>query len=238
MARRPTLVGIAAKKTQGPHAISALMEQTKRFEAMSVLFAKSADLATKQADEIAQWTLKLISAVTKIQQDAESNAAACRERVQDEVLELNTQANSLKRKILETSDLESSRTVKANFRLIFGPPREKEYASKSAKFAEVTNRDRINTICGLCQSHPHGVVAFSLTHPTKIWTESSQDVFNGLIKFIKDETEQAWPDEIVDIIDELEKERPMSADVIPRRGSDRRVCLRHIYGVRRVQNLF
>lgn len=209
---------MAAKKTQGPHVISALMEQTKRFEAMLVLFAKSADLATKQADEIAQWTLKLINAVTKIQQDAKSNAEACQERVQDEVRKLNTQANLAKRKILETSDLESSRTVKANFRLIFGPPREKEYASKSAKFAEITNRDRINTIRGLCQSHPHGVVAFSLTHSTKIWTESSQDVFDGLIKFIEDETEQAWPDEIVDIMDELEKERPMSDEFRNLRG--------------------
>jgi hypothetical protein len=32
------------------------------------------------------------------------------------------------------------------------------------------------------------------------------------------------------------KQQPMKRDtVIPRRGSDQRVCLRHIYGVRRVQ---
>lgn len=53
MAQQPTSANVAAKKTQGSYAISALIEQTKRFEAMSVLLTKSADLATKQADKIA-----------------------------------------------------------------------------------------------------------------------------------------------------------------------------------------
>ncbi len=89
MAQQPTSANMAAKKTPGPQAISALMEQAKRFEAMSVHLAKSADLATKQADEIVQWTLKLINSVTKIQQDTQSDAAACREHVQDEIRKLN-----------------------------------------------------------------------------------------------------------------------------------------------------
>jgi hypothetical protein len=75
-----------------------------------------------------------------------------------------------------------------------------------------TNLIRINTIRGLCESNPHSVIALSTAYPTKTWTESSPEVFNGIIKLVKDETEQDWPEEIVDIIDELETERPMSIE--------------------------
>jgi hypothetical protein len=44
---------MATKLTPSSHAIKALMEQAKRFNVMSVHFAKSADLATSQAAEIA-----------------------------------------------------------------------------------------------------------------------------------------------------------------------------------------
>ncbi|KAF2817573.1 uncharacterized protein BDZ99DRAFT_565297 [Mytilinidion resinicola] len=200
---------MATKLTQGAHAISTLMEQTKRFDAMSVYLSKSADLATSQANEIATWVSKLIDAVTKIQRETQSAAAACRERVQVEIHTLKTQADSTKRKILDTTELDSSRTVKANFRLIFGPPREAEYKSRSTKSVMATNLLRIGTIRGLCESHPHGVIALSTSYPTKVWTESSLEVFDGLIKLVKEEEEQDWPEDIVDIMDELEMERPM-----------------------------
>lgn len=150
--------------------------------------------------------------MTKIQQDTQSGAAACRKRVQDDIRKLNTKANSAKRNILEITRLESLQTIKANFRLIFGPLQETEYLSKSAKYTKVTNLDRINTIRSLSKSHPHSMVALSLTHPTKVWTESSTDVFDSLIKSIKDKTEQDWPDEIVDVMNELEKERLISVE--------------------------
>src|SRR4051794_15652915 len=124
---------MATKLTLGTHAAKALMEQAKRFDAMSVHLAKSADLATSQADEIAKWTSKLIDAVTKIRREAQDKAAACRERLQDNIRTLKTQADSAKRKILDTTELDSSRTIKANFRLIFGPPRDTEYKSRATK---------------------------------------------------------------------------------------------------------
>ena len=127
---------MATKLTLCTQAISALTVQAKKFGAMSVHFAKSADLATSQANEIAVWTSKLIEAVTRIRQDAEDAAAASQEHVQDKVCTLKTQADSAKRKILDTSDLDSPRTIKANFRLIFGPPRETEHKSISAKAEE------------------------------------------------------------------------------------------------------
>ncbi|KAG9245611.1 hypothetical protein BJ878DRAFT_418813, partial [Calycina marina] len=115
-------------------------------------------------------------------------------------------------KILDASDLDSSRTIRANLRLKFGPARETEYKSNSTKAVIATNIIRASTIRGLCQSHPYGVIALSTTYPTKTWTESSTDVFDGLIKLLKEEKEQYWPEEIVDIMDELERERPMSIE--------------------------
>lgn len=56
---------MAIKKVLGDHAISALKEQVRRFETMSVCIAKGADLATSQASDIAEWTSKLINVVTK-----------------------------------------------------------------------------------------------------------------------------------------------------------------------------
>jgi gas vesicle protein len=209
---------MATKLTLGAHAVKALMEQAKRFDAMSVHLAKSADLATSQADEIAKWTSKLIDAVTKIRRETQDEAAACRERVQDKIRTLKTQADSAKRKILDTTKLDSSRTIKANFRLIFGPPRDTEYKSRATKAVMATNLIRINTIRGLCESNPHGVITLSTTYPTKVWTESSPVIFDGIIKQVKEEKEQDWPEEIVDIMDELEMERPMSVEFKNLRG--------------------
>src|SRR5438045_7430522 len=131
---------------------------------------------------------------------------------------LKTQADSIKRKILDTSDLDSSRTIKANFRLIFGPPREPEYKSNSTKSVMATNLIRINTIRGLCESNPHSVIALATAYPTKTWTESSPEIFDGIIKLVKDERVQDWLAEIVDIMDELETERPMSIELSNLRG--------------------
>lgn len=209
---------MARKVTLGAQAVSALLEQATRFDTMSVHLAKSADLATSQANDIAKWTSKLINAVTRIRQEAQEAATASRERVQDKIRMLKTQADSTKRKILDASELDSSRTIKANFRLIFGPPRETEYKSNSTKSIMATNLIRINTIRGLCESHPQSVIALSTTYPTKIWTESSPEVFDGIIKIIRDEKEQDWPEEIVDIMDELEMERPMSFEFRNLRG--------------------
>jgi hypothetical protein len=39
------------------------MEQAKRFDAMSLYPAKSLDLAASQANELAQWSSKLVNAV-------------------------------------------------------------------------------------------------------------------------------------------------------------------------------
>ncbi|KAL2372005.1 hypothetical protein RJ035_005775 [Blastomyces gilchristii] len=201
---------MATRLILGTHAINTLMEQAKRFEAMSVQFAKSADLATSQAAEISKWTSKLMYAVTKIQQEAEAAAAACRKRVEERVHELKTKADSHKRKLSIAAELESPRTVKANLRLIFGPPREAAYKSKSTKALMATSSVRIHTIRSLCRKHPHGVITFVTAYPTKVWTESSLEVFKGLIKLVEEEQEQDWPDDIVEIMDELEKERPMS----------------------------
>ncbi|ELR02016.1 hypothetical protein VC83_01460 [Pseudogymnoascus destructans] len=204
---------MATKQVLATHAIAALKEQTRKFEAMSVQLAKSADLATNQAAEIAKLTLRLINAMTKIQRDTQRDATARRECLRDKLRSLAAQAVSTKRKILDAAELESSRTIKANFRLIFGPSRETEYKSRSAKSAIATNLIRITTIRGLCESNPHSVIALSTTYSTKAWTESSSDVFDGVIELVKVEKEQDWPEEIVDIIDELKAERPMSAEI-------------------------
>ncbi|OJD10476.1 hypothetical protein AJ78_08526 [Emergomyces pasteurianus Ep9510] len=67
---------MAIKKILADHAVSALMEEARRFDAMSVHIAKSTNLATSQADEIALWTSKLIDAVTRVQQETRDEAAA------------------------------------------------------------------------------------------------------------------------------------------------------------------
>lgn len=77
--------------------------------------------------------------------------------------------------------MDSIRTIKANFRLIFGLLREIEYKSNSAKAVIVTNLIRVNTIRGLYKSNPDNVIAFLTTYPTKTWIESSTEVFNSVI---------------------------------------------------------
>jgi hypothetical protein len=218
MVSQPTSGKMTTKLTPGSHAVKALMVQANRFDAMLVQLSKSMHLATNEANEITKWTSKLIDAVTKIERTAQCSAVASRKHVQDKILRLKTQADSTKRKILDTSDFISSRTIKANFRLIFGPPRETENKSDSTKSAMATNLIRINTIRGLCESNPHSVIALSITYPTKTWTESSPEVFNGIITLVKDEKGQDWPDEIVDIMDELEMERRMSVEFRNLRG--------------------
>ncbi|PSN60497.1 hypothetical protein BS50DRAFT_625870 [Corynespora cassiicola Philippines] len=217
---------MTTKKVLGPHAISTLKEQTRRFECMSVCLAKGADLATSQANEIAEWASKLIIAVTAIQQEVENEAAAYRAQTQNKIRALGTQADSRKRKILDDGELDSSRTIKANLRLIFGPFKEGEYVCNKTKHAHSTTLRRIKVIRGLTSDHPHGVIAFLLAHSSKVWAESSWQIFNGLIESLKNETEQPWPDEIVEIMNELREERPMSAEF----GSLQGTSLSHLLG--------
>ncbi|KAF1996163.1 hypothetical protein P154DRAFT_623389 [Amniculicola lignicola CBS 123094] len=199
---------------------------------MSVCLAKGSDLATRQANDISEWISKLINTLTRIQRETQFDATACRERLQHKIRDLNTQAESRKRKILDDAGLDSSRTIKANFRLIFGPSKATEHACQSTKHAHTTNLQKINTIRDLCYNHPHGVIALSLAHCSKVWVESSCEVFNGLITAVKDEVEQAWPEEIVNIMDELEKERPMSSEF----DSLRAAVLRHKHQCRGAVN--
>lgn len=74
------------------------------------------------------------------------------------------------------------------------------------------NLIRINTIRGLYKSSPYGVITLLTIYSTKVQTKSSPKVFNGIIKQVKEEKEQDWPEEIVDIMDELEIERLMSVE--------------------------
>lgn len=209
---------MAARNVLGAHAISALKDQAGRFEMMSVHLAKSPNLALAQADEISTWGLKVVEAVNKIRHDAQLAAAECHKRLQDKICELEVQADSRKRKILDTKQLDSSRTIKANFRLIFGPTKETEYSSKSTKHLMSTIADRINIIRCLCDKYPDSVIALSISYPTKVWTESKPELFNAIIGTLKQEKMQEWPDEILDIMNELQKERPMSAEFEMLRG--------------------
>lgn len=171
---------------------------------------------------------KLVEAVTKIQHETQRAAETQRNHVESKVSILKVQADSTKRKILETAELDSSRTIKSNFRMIFGPPREMEYKSRSTKSMMATNVVRIDIIRRLCESNPHGVIALSTTLPTKVWTEASWEVFDGLIKLLRDETEQDWPEEIIDIMTELEAERPMSAEFRNLRGIVESICIHNL----------
>ncbi|KAF2452269.1 hypothetical protein BDY21DRAFT_175914 [Lineolata rhizophorae] len=200
------------RKVLGVNAISALKEQVRRFESMSVCVASRPDLAMSQAEDIAELTAKLIDVLTKIQRDTQCDTAASRELVRAKIRRLRAQAESRKRKVLDKDALGSWRTITANFRLIFGPPREAEQVSRSTRHARATNLQRVNVIRGLCYHHPHGVIAFSLAHPSKDWVESSREIFNGLVSGIKHETKQAWPEDIVDLMDKLEREMQMSAE--------------------------
>lgn len=63
----------------------------------------------------------------------------------------------------------------------------------------------ISKIRDLCESYFQGVIALLVTYPIKAWTESSLEVFDSIIKIVKDKKEQDWPKEIVNIIDNVEK---------------------------------
>ena len=76
----------------------------------------------------------------------------------------------------------------------------------------VTNLIKINTIRGLYKSNPYSVIALLTAYSIKIWTESCPEVFNNIIQLVKDETEQDQPEEIIDIINKLKTERPMSIE--------------------------
>ncbi|OJD26943.1 hypothetical protein ACJ73_01665 [Blastomyces percursus] len=208
-----TLTNMATKKTQDAHVVSTLMEQAGRFETMSVYLARSPGLAIRQASQIAEWGLKLTSAVNKIQMEAQAQAAEFQESLQNKIQDLETKANATKRKIQDADELGSPRTINANFRLIFGPAKTAaEYCSNSKKCAMITTAERIKTIRGLCEHHPDGIIMFSTSYSSKIWTESSPGVFDGIMKLVQKEKEQDWPDEIVDIMNKLEAERPMTSE--------------------------
>ncbi|PYH96030.1 hypothetical protein BO71DRAFT_190269 [Aspergillus ellipticus CBS 707.79] len=199
------------RNIHGAHAVSALKDQAKRFETMSVHLAKSPSLAITQADEIAKWSTKLIDAIDKIKRDTKAAAIMCQQHLHSKIDEFKTQADSRKRRILDTQELGSSRTLRANFRLIFGPARETEYSSKSTKHLMSTITERINTIRGLCDEYPDGVIVLSIGYPTKTWTEPVSEIFEAISR-LKQEKLEKWPEEILDIMNELRNERPMSAE--------------------------
>ncbi|KAL2376297.1 hypothetical protein RJ035_008024 [Blastomyces gilchristii] len=192
--------------------IRAMAAQAERFGAMCVTLAKAPDLAKSQAEQITQQTQKLIDAVTKIRQDAQTAANVC----QDHLHELSTRGNAMKKKILKNNKLDTLRTVKANFRLVFGPPKHLEYCSKRTKYAMKSNAVRIKTVRGLCESYPDAVITLSTSYPVKVWTESSVKVFDSLIKMLKKDAEKEvevnWPHEILNIMDTLKEERPMCSE--------------------------
>lgn len=203
---------MATRYVLGAHALSALMDQAKRFETMSVHLARSPKLAIMQAEEIAKWGSRLVDAVNKIRRDTEAAARASQERLSSKIHELKSQADSRKRKLLDMEELDSSRTIRANLRLIFGPVRDTEYASKSQKHLMSTVVERINIIRGLCEEYPDAVIALSIEYPTKTWTESISEVFDAIIAQLKLEKVEQWPEQILDIMKELRDERPMSAE--------------------------
>ncbi|OJD21157.1 hypothetical protein ACJ73_07509 [Blastomyces percursus] len=202
-----------------------MTDQAERFGDMSVTFAKTPDLAKSQAEQISQLARKLIDAVIKIRQDAQTAANVCQERLQVTIRELNTRGNATKKKILENNRLDTSRTVKANFRLVFGPPKHSEYCSKTTKYAMESNAARSKTVRGLCESYPNAVITLSTSYPTKVWTESSAELFDGLINVLKKDAEKEvgvnWPSEILDIMDALAEERPMCDEFKVLRGQVR-----------------
>lgn len=188
------------------------MKQVKRFDAMSVHLAKSTSFATNEANEIAEWTSKLIDAVTRIWQEIKDEVAACRTRLQDKIHSLKTHANETKRKILESDELDSSRIIKTNFRLIFESSRATKYKSKITKAAMTTNLVRISVIRSLCESNSNSVIVLSMFYLFKVWAKESSDVFNDIIELVKKKTEQKWSARIVDIMNELKSEKSMSEE--------------------------
>ncbi|QSS66925.1 hypothetical protein I7I51_03137 [Histoplasma capsulatum] len=190
-----------------------MADQADRFDVMCVTFAKGSDLAKSQAEQITQLTQKLIDAVTKIRQDAQTAANACQEHLQVTIRELSTQGNARKKKILQDHELDTLRTVKANFMLVFGPPKYSEKYSKRTKYSKKSTAVRIQTVHGLCESHPDAVITLSTSYPTVVWAISRVEVFDGLIEMLKKDAEKEvgvnWPCEILDIMDTFGKERPM-----------------------------
>ncbi|KAH8744287.1 hypothetical protein BGZ57DRAFT_778956, partial [Hyaloscypha finlandica] len=71
-------------------------------------------------------------------------------------------------KIIDTTELDSLRTIKANFRLIFGPLRDIEYNSRMTKAIIAMNLIKINTIRSLYKSNPYSVITLSTTYLTKV----------------------------------------------------------------------
>ncbi|OJD09778.1 hypothetical protein AJ78_08934 [Emergomyces pasteurianus Ep9510] len=90
------------------------------------------------------------------------------------------------------------------------------------KYAMESNAVRIKTVRGLCESYPNAVITLSTSYSTKLWTESSAEVFDGLIKMLKKDVEKEvgvdWPREILNIMDTLEEERPMCGEFKVLRG--------------------
>ena len=196
------------QKILADHAVSALMKQVKRFNAMSVHLTKLMSLAMSQTNEIAQWTLKLINAIIRIQQETQGKTAECWKCLQDTIKQLKAQAEKTKWKILENIKLNLSWIIKANFRLIFRSLKAIEYSSRITRAAIVTARTRINIIWRVCNSDD--VIALSVTYSFKTWTESSLNVFNSIIKLMNKKTEQKWLRDIVNIMNELQHEMLMS----------------------------
>jgi hypothetical protein len=163
----------------------------------------------------------LIGAINKIQNDAHLAAAESRKHLQNKLGNLKAQADTKKRKIMETDQLNSTRSLRANFRLIFGPAKVTEYRSRATQANMVTISKRISTIREMCESRPDSVISLATSYPTKTWTESRPEVFEGIINTVKDETEQDWPEDIVDVMNDLQAHMPMCAEFETLRGKIR-----------------
>ena len=206
------------KKIPAAQAILEFEKLEKRLNSMSLIFPQNARLATLQADAISDLASKLVSAITNTQTIAQQEAKQRQHNLQLRVLDLGTQATRTIQHVLQSGALDSSRTVKANFRLIFGPANDKPYSSIGSQYRKTTKLGRIETLRKLSAVYPHGVIAFSIAHSTKVWVEAGPEVFNGLVNLIQLEREHHWPIELFDIMDELQNERPMAEEFRCLRG--------------------
>ena len=202
---------------QGAVVISALMEQAERFDSTSAHLANSPHLARAQANGVAEWGSKLIDAVNKVQREAHAAAIACDERLPSNVQRHGGRANSSKRKLVDINDLDSLRAIKASLSLIFELEPATAHRTRNQQDVNIS-AERIADIRRLCERNPDSMLTLLTEYPKKVWSETSRWVFRGIIELVEQELEQDWPDEIIDIMDELEDERLMSADFKNLRG--------------------
>lgn len=192
--------------------ISALVEQAERFDSMSVHLASSSHLARPQADMIIEWGSKLVNAINKVQREAHTAATARDERLPNSIQRHGVRANSSKRKLVGVNNLDSLRSLKTSLSLIFGLKTATAHWSRNPQKDINISAERIADIRQLCERNPDSVLTLLTEYPIKVWSQTSRGVFQGIIELVEQELEQDWPDEITDIMDELEAEKPMSAE--------------------------